>query len=1452
MDKRLTSCLTGSSIEQERERLMYYDQIMKERYDLGMEVKVSHEIIWKLTLVAAMELEYEHRVGERLGQLQSMRKSSSSSSSSASGGGNEGGSRACHSSWGCRYYREHPTSYLGGQFVSSQKVGLLDGRGKVLKEQEEEEMEKLEGKVVFAPNVIAQRVRTGISKACEYYQSTVVGDLEPSRRSTRIASCAGPVTKPNVLEVGGAVALTLLEILEQVDDAVLGPGGERLRVENRGDHGIMTTTTASTVEEQAEEEAEGEEALNPYFKPTAYMIFDHLRGSRSTTANDIQVAICYAMEDSVPMTLPLLNLCDISEELVPHASCKVAFQCVTGETVKKLHSYDTSLFSKCKFKLVIESDSSEESPTTTGDEEDQGMKEEEEEDQERRRRNQVTTLEEIKKEEKAWRARKQFETWRHICVNSGKTLWPSWNAYVSDMVKSRYSITSKETKMTNGDAADNIKEETMDVVKEDEQTAKDLALAQAIMAETTTSRRSRRATRSDGGDGPVFYGANQSLTHQQIVDTLQRLIVQAFPKGMSLMDLKTLIMGDSESSNYNAMTELKRVRTALGKLLCRYGKVDRMFVSAESDAFCWNMVQTNHLVTLKLLPPVVVKKGTDKEKHEVNTVNDMDDSIESKVKSENENKNKAEDHTKTNDKTNDERQELKILADYIKSLHSTELAIRSLLLRHYASAKEHQTVQQITPKILSLSGDERENDAEGYDKSFFFDEVNGQLIAKNSIGWITAPPHPLLGKIIYRPSVSCSDSMLYENLSHMSCQWYKIVSYYPSEDAVPDEDNAEQPKDISSSDLNVKSSRVVSRRIRFRAEPVSSPESGVALDSSSSDGWLLLTEAQVHSGIKAADLHRASCSSNDEKKTHPFHGMAGMRVLLHSIQEAEIERKPLTALIAGHDTVVDITGSDVEWRILISLEESSAEISESTVWAKLHPDETTITVLENGVSYRLEPQEYYPSSPAYAACETVLNYLQSNVKIVPFLEPVDPIALGIPDYPDVIKRPMDLSTITTKLSEGAYGRIPPGGKYSSPISKMLNGPFYDDVMLVFDNAMLFNPKGDYIHNDAKTLKGLASRKIETLTQKAESKAITLDTDTSRRNRSTSRSMYVAEDSDVDMYEYESDYDDEFTSSKRSRKRSRSSKTSSRVEDYATRSIEQPIEISNDINGLLVQSLPISTDSRKFALPQNWTCKKSEGKVEDVIEEEVSAEDKEFEKLNILHSQFSDQINTSVRRSARSHGSSSQTNTHDVNEALTGLEFFLKDEPSRLQDGGISFPETNDRTGVEKMREILHEEYYAKLYHKYCTATNTTIPILLETESDEGFGIYSDGSFPPFLGRVVPETSQTSIGVTWEIRSQFVIPALRWVVRGLVASGHLSEWEKFSLSRYETEPLILANHAYFYNETKIPYEVLQTKRKKTATLEDEDEEEEVELSAYEKMRAERVARNREKLIALGLA
>ena len=46
---------------------------------------------------------------------------------------------------------------------------------------------------------------------------------------------------------------------------------------------------------------------------------------------------------------------------------------------------------------------------------------------------------------------------------------------------------------------------------------------------------------------------------------------------------------------------------------------------------------------------------------------------------------------------------------------------------------------------------------------------------------------------------------------------------------------------------------------------------------------------------------------------------------------------------------------------------------------------------------------------------------QSNAFV--FKEPVDPIALNIPEYPTIIKRPMDFRTVGLKLQRNVYASL---------------------------------------------------------------------------------------------------------------------------------------------------------------------------------------------------------------------------------------------------------------------------------------------------------------------------------------------------------------------------------------------------------------------------------------------
>lgn len=88
-------------------------------------------------------------------------------------------------------------------------------------------------------------------------------------------------------------------------------------------------------------------------------------------------------------------------------------------------------------------------------------------------------------------------------------------------------------------------------------------------------------------------------------------------------------------------------------------------------------------------------------------------------------------------------------------------------------------------------------------------------------------------------------------------------------------------------------------------------------------------------------------------------------------------------------------------------------------------------------------------------CLEVLKGLQNHNHGWVFNCPVDPVELGLPDYFDIIKHPMDLGTIQKKLDAGAYHSIE---------------DFSADARLTFDNAMTYNEEGSVVHDMAKELK----------------------------------------------------------------------------------------------------------------------------------------------------------------------------------------------------------------------------------------------------------------------------------------------------------------------------------------------------------------------------------------------
>jgi len=87
-------------------------------------------------------------------------------------------------------------------------------------------------------------------------------------------------------------------------------------------------------------------------------------------------------------------------------------------------------------------------------------------------------------------------------------------------------------------------------------------------------------------------------------------------------------------------------------------------------------------------------------------------------------------------------------------------------------------------------------------------------------------------------------------------------------------------------------------------------------------------------------------------------------------------------------------------------------------------------------------------------CTDVLKSVFRHKDAHPFLVPVDPVRLNVPTYFEVIKRPMDLSTIDKKLK---------GNEYSSAQQ------FKDDMKLMFDNAYQFNAPDSVVYKLAQSV-----------------------------------------------------------------------------------------------------------------------------------------------------------------------------------------------------------------------------------------------------------------------------------------------------------------------------------------------------------------------------------------------
>ena len=1075
-----------------------------------------------------------------------------------------------------------------------------------------------------------------------------------------------------------------------------------------------------------------------------------------------------------------------------------------SQVYKYLQSQDHTTFGRYKFALRRKDEELERlQQVVAAKEPDEEQIQRELEEQSRR-----------KDAERAFQKEKAYNKWRFEGIHGGYTVWPKWQHAVEEW-QAEHNVEQAATSAAIQHTTDGVPAVPAAAAQEDADRRKALELAEKEKEEEAAAAAgSRRATRrkAASSSGTVFYGQSSQLTAKQLVELILRLCSEK--KAPTIFQLQSIVAEDGTQD------PVRRLRTALGKLVWRRNQLARLAPStAWTDQLLCDTLKKKPLLQISaiLAEPAAVSDA--------------------------EAKSAASD---------DQAAEKESLMRYLQSLHETELHLRKIVLEH---------LTDIPIPIVATAADERKNSNEGYDSADFEDQ--------SSIAWENAG-HSWIGKHIFRPRQMINTNDLSQ------CEWFTIKSFVSS--VMPE--GAEEPQPIDGS--SVKESPLVDRRMRFRAAPFVEDETNVDFGD---DECLVLTEAQVQAGMKAAAMEHVNMDREEEEEAaniveHPFSGSGvSAKITLYPLNEKTPEAEPLHFTVVGHNSKMGDETTETVHRILMLPDGTNSNPTPDAVWATLDVyDGTEIRCqLEKDPTknFRIQQSDFHSESQAFAECRNIVAFLERHNKAEAFQEPVDYVALGIPDYPKVVAHPMDVSTLSDKLEQGHYSNIPPKQRAGrSPVARMLNGPFRDDVELIFDNAMLFNPPNDGIHQCAAAVKKAVLRKMDAI-------STTADLKYKRSGKHLQKqSIYIDEDSDVDMYEYESDNDDDFDyGGARKRKRSKG-KERPKSDDNSTRAMEQGIRLQKTLSETLGLRGPfanfrIDNEASTFSLPPQWGCRRklpTQQNVEEPINGDdsrpqpvatsASKHEEEFSELVELTRTLDEADASGLRRSTRAVATESnvkrgkKTKTPDIEfTILNEFEAEFVESSEELSRN----PAPSTRSDVEYICEHLHDSYYADLYKLVSDSLEQSdfdkskIPIGGNTQAP--FGSFANGSFPPYLGRMVPVSLAKYGQFSWEVRAPFQIAALRWVLRGLIKSGHIGEVEPMEQDNMSSG-VIMTNHVYYTDSNLQPFEVLDAKelarRRKVNNEEDVSSEDEVELSEYEKMRAERVARNAERLKSLGLA
>lgn len=213
-----------------------------------------------------------------------------------------------------------------------------------------------------------------------------------------------------------------------------------------------------------------------------------------------------------------------------------------------------------------------------------------------------------------------------------------------------------------------------------------------------------------------------------------------------------------------------------------------------------------------------------------------------------------------------------------------------------------------------------------------------------------------------------------------------------------------------------------------------------------------LTKVKMEIDSKSMDDFKLSTTNGQNGSTGPTQANG-------SLPDSDSRSEPTSVVKEEH---ADSKGSD-----------SNSSISNSSISTKSTTGSTSNTtstaVVSASASSRIQRTKkvFKPDELRQALMPTLEKLYRQDPESLPFRQPVDPHLLSIPDYFDIIKKPMDLSTIKRKLDTG---------QYQDPWQ------YVDDVWLMFENAWLYNRKTSRVYRYCTKLKEVFEHEIDPVMQ----------------------------------------------------------------------------------------------------------------------------------------------------------------------------------------------------------------------------------------------------------------------------------------------------------------------------------------------------------------------------------